>query len=76
MGDELPVVFGILDTATDQQLADELARRNDAILIVSVKEGKNRPELAEPKLYWRGGFYAAAGLANEAILHFKRKMGR
>lgn len=76
MGDEIPVVFGVLDTATDAELADEFAKRHDAVLIVTTRESKNRPDVAEPKVYWRGGFYAAAGLAREADLHFRRKMGR
>lgn len=63
-----------LDTATMEEIVDELGRRHPGALIVWLEDHKTNPELEKANAEWRGGTTLARGLAAYAASYIDMMM--
>lgn len=58
-----------LALATEEDLLDELGKRNGGIFVVICRETKGRPDQESTGVRWRGGVMQALGLAHYGVRH-------
>ena len=72
--DALPTVLTRLDMATEDELIDELGRRNMGVVVIMAREPQGRPHQELVSVRHRGGFSQAVGLATCAQKYFARQI--